>query len=105
MKILTVCHGGSCRSIAAAYLLKYQLGFPDTVSMGVKVNSPETQNMLCRWADKIIVTGEEEILQKIPRQFQEKTDWLDIGPDIWHNPMNQGLLNKLYPLVKNIVHQ
>ena len=105
MKILTVCQGGSCRSVAAAFLLKYELGFPDTVAMGVKVNSPETQNMLCRWADRIIVTGEQEIVQKIPRQFQDKIDFLDIGPDVWHNPMNVSLLDLLRPMMKILVQK
>lgn len=105
MKILTVCQRGNCRSVAAAYILKDRLGFADTIAMGIETASTETQNMLGNWADKILAVGQEDIFNRIPKQFEEKTYWVNIGPDMWHNPMNEYLQAQLYPLLKDIVNK
>ena len=104
MKILTVCQRANCRSVAAAYILKDVLGVNDTIAMGVQTASPETQSILFNWADEIVVVAGEDIYSQIPEEFLHKTSWVDIGPDIWRDPMHRDLQTKLLPLLEEVIH-
>lgn len=103
MKILTVCQRGNVRSVAAAYILKDQMEFSDTIAMGVETASLETQNILFNWADKILVVAGRDVYEKIPAEFIFKIEWLNIGPDIWQNPKSEDLLAKLNILLRELL--
>lgn len=105
MKILTVCQRGNCRSVATAYILKDRMGVFDAIAMGVETASPETQKMLLEWADKIIVVGQKYIYDKVPKGFEDKMHWLDIGPDVWRNPTDENLLGLLYPMLEDVINK
>ena len=78
-KILTMCAGGNLRSVGLKYLLKYKYGH-EALACGQDSNSPETIDMLCKWADYIIiVTGEYR--KFIPQEYQSKLLCFDIGID------------------------
>lgn len=81
-KILCLCAAGNNRSVAAGYLLKHQYRY-DAVCAGVHAAAPETLRMLCQWADRILVCGEQTLACKIPGEFAAKVTQLAIGEDRW----------------------
>jgi len=86
MKILTVCDQWNNRSVNFAHLLKYW--WNDCIPVWLKTNSPETLDMLFKWADKIILT---EDIQVIPDEFMSKTILLNVWPDNFPRPFNKDL--------------
>lgn len=46
--------------------------------------------MLGAWADYIIVM-EPKFAEKFLLKFKEKIRILDVGPDVWMNPLDKGL--------------
>lgn len=86
-KILCVCNEGNNRSVTVAHQLKY-LGH-DCIPVGLSTNSQSTLELLCEWADHIIVTDSE---QQVPPQHQSKVRLWDIGPDVFPRPFNKTLL-------------
>lgn len=78
-KILIMCAGGNVRSVGLKYLLKYQYGH-EALACGQDANSAETIDMLCQWADYIIVVA-EEYLKFIPEQHSNKLFCYNIGED------------------------
>ena len=93
MKILTICSAGTVRSVAMAHVLKYDYEH-DAVAAGYDTNSPETFKMLADWADLILpmTPGHAKAL---PKGVEHKTHVLDIGPDIWSNPLHPSLQGRL----------
>jgi galactitol-specific phosphotransferase system IIB component len=91
MKVLTVCHGGNVRSVALAYVLKTLAG-ADALAASVKHNSPQTLNMLCDWADRIIVV-QAHYADKIPQSHRNKVRVYDVGRDRWFNSLHPQLLS------------
>lgn len=91
MKVLCMCQGGNSRSVGMAYLLKYFFNL-DALSCSWEKNSQETINMLCKWADKIIVM-EEKFKIYIPIGFKYKVLICDVGEDIWFK-ISDDLLRK-----------
>lgn len=64
--------------------------FHDAIPVSWKFNTPETIEMLCRWADWIVVM--EPYMQTFVKQeFREKVKICDVGPDIYGSPMNKML--------------
>lgn len=57
-KILCVCDIGISRSVHFASRLKY---VADSLAVGLNTTTPETLDMLCKWADTIIVTSPDQI--------------------------------------------
>lgn len=98
MKILCLCEGGSCRSVALAFLLKNKYG-QDALAAGWRLNTPETLIMLYDWADMIICL-ETYMKEKIPQQYHNKTSVFDIGPDRFFQ-INQELLSILGEMIQN----
>jgi hypothetical protein len=94
MKILCVCQRGNVRSVACAYILKDELGW-QAVAIGTDTAGKELWDILGKWADRIYVCGELELMQKVPEKFWTKTIHLNIGRDRWGNPINSDLLNTL----------
>lgn len=86
-KILCVCQGGNCRSVHLAYLLKYRYGV-DAVAVGFERNSRETLDLLCQWADNIIVV-QEAYKEMIAPRFIDKTHVMDVGEDKWFSPNDE----------------
>ena len=88
MKILTVCDQGNNRSVTLAFALKY-LGH-DVLSCGLKTNSPGTIDLLCEWADTILVTDITQRSQ-LPVWASKVKLW-NLGPDVYPRPHNKELL-------------
>ncbi len=79
MKILTMCAGGNVRSVGLKYLLKYKYGH-ESLACGQDSNSAETIEMLCNWADYIIVVT-NEYRKFSPEKDHNKMFCYDIGVD------------------------
>jgi len=54
MKILCVCRSGSVRSVATKNELNRR-GYNDVIAVGGLKLPPKTLNMLCKWADMILL--------------------------------------------------
>ena len=90
MKILTICEGGNVRSVSAAYVLKYNFGH-DAIAASWKKNSVETLQLLCEWADKIILM-EGIATEQLPEEHSSKMEVMDVGKDRWMNPLHPELV-------------
>ena len=88
MKILVLCDQGNNRSVVLAHQLKYW--GHDVIPAGLKTNSRHTLQMLCDWADRIIIT--EECQRASPLAFNNKIELWNIGPDNYPRPFNKELL-------------
>lgn len=89
-KILTICAGGNVRSVGLRYLLHYKYGH-EVLACGQDANLPETIDMLCNWADYIIVVA-EEYLPVVPEKYKNKLFLYNIGPDRFGYAFNPELL-------------
>jgi protein-tyrosine-phosphatase len=98
MKILTMCQGGHVRSVAAKYLLKYKYGH-DVIACGWESNSEATRDMLCAWADYIVIM-QTEFKQFIPSQYHSKLFAYDVGPDHYGNPFHPALQRSIDSMIK-----
>lgn len=65
-----MCAGGNVRSVGLRYILKYKYGH-EGLACGQDANSPETIEMLCQWADYIIVVM-PDYLKFIPEKYHKK---------------------------------
>lgn len=96
-RILCVCNGGNCRSVALAEVLKGTFGC-EAVAIGTYWFSPSSQALLGEWADVIAFVEPRDA--KLPEPdltkwkasvlwggaYNTKRTVLPIGPDIWgHN--------------------
>jgi len=96
MKILSACHAGIARSAAMGRELKKH--GHDVLVVGLGYNSPETVSLLGEWADTIVVL-QKELLELVPSEFRHKVVLADIGPDIWSDPSNRDLKNRVKVIV------
>lgn len=78
-KILTICAGGNVRSVGLRYLLHYKYGH-EVLACGQDANNSETIDILCNWADYVIVVA-EEYLFVVPEKYKSKLLCYNIGPD------------------------
>lgn len=92
-KVLCVCRNGNSRSVALAWLLKHKYHL-DALAIGIRKNDHDTQDMLYRWADKIIVL-DRRFLSEIPHEFAEKTMAFHVGRDIWFRGYDEKLIETL----------
>lgn len=101
LKVLTVCAGGNVRSVTLARLLKEHAHHPqkDTIACGIHSASTETFAMLAIWADIILVAGETELFEDIPKEFRHKTYHVNIGPDVFGGAMAPGLVHILQEML------
>lgn len=88
MRILTVCQGGACRSVALANVLK-EAGH-DALAVSHRYNSAPTILKLARWAERIVVM-QPHMAKHVPAEHQEKVLVCDVGPDRWRNAMHDEL--------------
>jgi hypothetical protein len=79
-----------------AYILKDEMDQKDVIAIGTETTTPETWNVLGRWADRIIVCAEREVADKVPEKFWGKMIHLNIGRDRWHNSTHPDLLYTLH---------
>ena len=96
MKIVTICAGGQVRSVAAKAVLTEQ--GHDVLAVGALNNSKQTVEMLCAWADKIIVMDDALL---VAAAEPGKLSYLNVGPDRWGNPFHP----ELQSLVREKIHQ
>jgi len=89
-RILCLCQGGNVRSVHAAYVLKYGYNV-DALAASWEKNSPDTLNVLYRWADRIMLV-EDHHIEHVPASFRKKVVNLGIGPDRWA-ALNRDLIN------------
>jgi len=101
MKVLTICSAGTVRSVSMAHVLKARYGI-DAIPAGHDLNSQETLDMLSDWADKIIVM-QPQYATGLPARNAHKIIVVDVGPDIWGNPLHPGLLRKTTRIARDLV--
>lgn len=100
VKILAICRGGNCRSVALAYLCRYEFGH-DAIAYGWEKGDSSTLSMLCTWADFIVVM-QKEFVCFVPKEFGKKIRICDVGEDRWCNSFNPellGIIKSLWPKV------
>ena len=79
MKFLCVCDGGNVRSAALAFVL-HDLKGHEAIPVGRLRVSKETLNLLCAWADTIVIM-QKHMEESIDPQFTGKLRCVDVGPD------------------------
>lgn len=99
MKILTICRAGLVRSVALNDVLKLHYENTDVLSCGADLNSKETLDMLCGWADKIIIV-ERHYLEKTLPEYKNKVFICELGPDVWNSPKNPDLIGKVWNWIR-----
>jgi len=95
MKILCVCSAGNCRSTSLAWILREDFGLNDVLVAGVDRTSPETFAMMANWADRIYAVADKIVRNHVPKKFDLKIVWWDIGLDRWFNPRHPELVRIL----------
>lgn len=74
-----MCAGGCVRSVALKYLLKYKYGH-EALACGQDANNAETIEMLCNWADYVIVLT-KDYEKFVPEKYKSKMLCYDVGVD------------------------
>jgi predicted protein tyrosine phosphatase len=90
---LTVCDGGNVRSVALAFVLKWERG-QEAIAIGRIHVSEETMNMMCEWADRIVIM-EPHMDESIPLEFRDKLLCCDVGPDRYGIHIHNELLEQV----------
>jgi predicted protein tyrosine phosphatase len=104
MKYLCVCEGGRVRSGAMAWALK-DVG-QDSLAVGWLATSAETLELLCKWADAIVVM-QPVFIDKLQAKMAPGTLDLrkilivDVGLDVYGTPTHDALL----PYCRGIAHE
>ena len=78
-RVLCICRGGNCRSVALAFLLKYKY-MCDAVSASLEKNNSPLLLTLANWADSIIVTESTHLIEARMRlaNYHRKIFLLDL---------------------------
>lgn len=94
-KVLCICEGGANRSVSLATILKHHLTHGhDALAAGWRYNDPGTLEMLCAWADLIVVMQPDMVLRISPAH-RGKTKVCDVGPDNYGHPYHLDLVQKV----------
>ena len=113
MNVLTVCIGGRVRSVSVSNFLKGHYS-ADVIALGTATNSEQTFKMISDWAD-IIIPVEDRYNNTVPAKYKEKWEscviWnykdkvkvMDLGFDIWGNPMHKDLEQLVESRIKNVL--
>jgi hypothetical protein len=78
-RVLCICRGGNCRSVAVSFLLKYKY-MRDALSASFEKNSHSTLYQLAAWANQILVFEEahfQEALELLG-SYDRKIKFLDL---------------------------
>lgn len=78
MKFLTVCDGGNVRSHCMAVCLKER--FHEAIAIGRWACKPETIDMMCNWAD-VVILMEPHMKENIPEKYADKIYDINVGFD------------------------
>lgn len=93
-----MCAGANVRSVALKYLLKYKYGH-ESLACGQDANSAETIDMLCNWADYVIVVT-DEYAKFVPEKYKSKLFCYEIGEDRFGYAFHPELLSKADRLIE-----
>ncbi len=63
--------------------------------MGLEAAAPDTQDMLFKWADRIVLT-DKRFVDKIPAAYSGKLKVYDVGRDRWHGLWSRDLRQMFY---------
>lgn len=106
MKILTVCEGGTVRSVGLArYLKKVCDPGHDALAASWRRNTRDTMIMLCEWAELIIIVEPQDRVQ-LPVRYRadgaaaDKVKVCDVGRDRYLNPFHRDLQQLCAAFVK-----
>lgn len=99
-KIVVFCAYGNVRSNGVGGILKDVLGMRDVIVAGRVTTTDQTKSVLCRWADIIIIAGDNELSQILhDKGVAGKAILLDIGVDRWgfgrHPDLVRTICNKM----------
>ncbi len=89
-KFLCICAGGTVRSGALAWSLRYNFGQKRVFQASHDKSPQEDLDLLANWADYIIVL-ETQFAAKFMTKWKDKVRILDVGPDKWLNPLHKEL--------------
>lgn len=103
MKILVMCQGGHVRSVALKYVLTYKYGH-EALACGWESNSRETIEMLCAWADAIVIM-QADMERHIPAHHHNtgtgrKLFCYDVGPDRFGNAFHPVLQQAIDGMIR-----
>lgn len=101
MNYLCICSGGIVRSGACAALLRDQGA--DAIPVSSKNTSTATFDLMCRWANRIIVM-QPQFAERVTPEYRHKVVVFDIGPDVWANPLHPDLLAKISAHIIGMLH-
>lgn len=79
MKFLCICDGGNVRSYALAVVLKERYKH-EAIAIGRLRASRETIDMLCEWADMVVIM-QPHMEESIDPKFKPKLRCVDVGVD------------------------
>jgi hypothetical protein len=96
-KFLCMCQGGCVRSVALAHILKYPYE-QDAIACGWEGNTPETREMLYKWADYIVLM-QPEFIKHVPDDHHRKVRVADVGIDRFGSSTHSELRGILKPIV------
>lgn len=91
-KVLTVCEYGNSRSVGCAFMLKEKYG-KDAIACGIRRANPDTFDMLCEWADSIVITV-GHLRPEINPKYNDKVLLWDVGHDRYFIPPVPELLEQ-----------
>lgn len=101
MKILCLCRKGNSRSVALVWILKEKMGH-EAIATGMEVISKETKEMLCDWAEVIILVLKKYKYQ-IPAKYQHKLKVWDVGPDTYPDIYFRGFDKRLIRMFNDYI--
>jgi predicted protein tyrosine phosphatase len=90
MKTLAICQGGLVRSVSLTSVLRY-MSDQDAIAYGLEKGTLRTMQMLCDWADHVVVM-QEKFATPVDAFFKKMICVCDVGPDIWSNPLHPDLV-------------
>lgn len=110
-RVLCCCANGQVRSIACRRALFLLTGNRRTLTCGLERNDEATVVPLVLWSDVIVVCGSHNMFDRLPSprgwprgSLRTKTLCAYVGPDVWHNPFGNDLVERmarlLWPLVE-----
>lgn len=93
---LTVCERGNVRSVTCAIILKDLYMLNNVIPIGVTTTDPDPLTMFRQWADVTFVMGDVAGIERLPPVWgKAPTIHLDIGRDVWGQPMNPDLVARI----------
>jgi hypothetical protein len=105
MKVVCVCRGGQVRSVCTRYLLSDRFGFRKVLACGWEKNDQETVDMLCEWADVVLLLRDASECVPLCPRLDQKLVTVFIGLDVWGRYNHPDLVNKLLPIVEALVDE